>query len=56
MVAYTLNGFTVYAPDYTVPGSAEAVAREVEDSETAASERLNSSETIYRLWRLNRAH
>ena len=47
MVAYTLNGLTVYAPDYSIPGTAEAVAREVEDSEAAASERLNSSETIY---------
>jgi hypothetical protein len=56
MVAYTLNGFTVYAPDYSVPGTVEAVAREVEDSEAAASERFNSSETIYRLWRMNRAH
>ena len=55
MVAYTLNGFTVYAPDYSVPGTVEAVAREVEDSEAAASERFNSSETIYRLWRMNRA-
>jgi hypothetical protein len=56
MVAYTLNGFTVYAPDYSVPGTAEAVAREVEESEAAASERLNSSETAYRLWLMNRAH
>jgi hypothetical protein len=28
----------------------------IEDSEAAASERFNSSEMIYRLWRLNRAH
>jgi hypothetical protein len=41
---------------YSVPGTAEAVAREVEDSEAAASERFNSSEMIYRLWRMNRAH
>jgi hypothetical protein len=47
---YRLNGFTVFAPDNSVPGTAEAVAREVEDSEAAASERYNSSETIYRLW------
>jgi hypothetical protein len=56
MVAYTLNGLTAYAPDYSVPGTAEAVAREVEESKAAASERLNSSETIYRLWHMNRAH
>jgi hypothetical protein len=56
MVAHRLNGFTVYAPDYSVPGTAEAVAREVEESEAAASERLSSSETVYRLWLVNRAH
>jgi hypothetical protein len=56
MVAYTLNGFTVYAPDYSVLGTTEAVAREVEESEAAASERLNSSEMVYRLWLINRAH
>ena len=56
MVAYTLNGITVYAPNYSVPGTAEAVAREVEDSEAAASERFNSSDTLYRLWHMNRAH
>ena len=56
MVAYTLNGFTVYAPDYSVPGTAAAVALEVEESEAAASERLNSSDTLYRLWHMNRAH
>jgi hypothetical protein len=53
MVAYTLNGFTVHVPDYSVPGTVEAVAREVEDGEAAASERFSSSETLYRLWRLN---
>jgi hypothetical protein len=56
MVAYRLDGFTVYAPDYSLPGTAEAVAREVEAGETAASERYSSSETIYRLWHMNRAH
>jgi hypothetical protein len=56
MVAYTLNGLTIFAPDYSVPGTVEVVAREVEDSEAAASERFNSSETVYRLWRMNRAH
>jgi hypothetical protein len=56
MVVYTLSGITVFAPDYSVPGTVEAVAREVEDSEAAASERFNSSDTLFRLWRMNRAH
>jgi hypothetical protein len=56
MVVSAFNGFTVFAPDYSVPGTAEAVAREVEESEAAASERLNSSETVHRLWLTNRAH
>jgi hypothetical protein len=51
MVAYRLNGFTVYAPDYSVPGTAEAVAREIDEVE--ASEHSSSVEALYRAWQAN---
>jgi hypothetical protein len=33
MVEYRVDDLTVRAPDYSIPGTVETVAREVEDSE-----------------------
>jgi hypothetical protein len=51
MVANRLNGFIIYAPDYSVPGTAEAVSREIDEVE--ASEHSSSVEALYRAWQAN---
>jgi hypothetical protein len=44
----------VIAPDYSIPGTAERVEREVRESEWAAMSSIGSSTLRYLMWRENR--
>jgi hypothetical protein len=48
-----LGNVTVLVPDYSKPGVAEAVRREVEAEEFAATTPSGSNRLLYHMWRFN---